>query len=254
MGLSALPKRKYVYAAAVVLLAAGALVFALYSNGEGIRGLFSKFLYAVKHSGPFGPLVFLAIFIGACIFLLPTFYLTIGAGFLFGLGEGFLVATVSVISGASAAFLFARYRVRRRILEIWGKNSAFIALDEAVSEDGWKIVFLGRLSPAFPFNILNYAFGLTAIPFSAYVTSSWAGSIPWTLMYVYTGSLAADIAGLHPEMGQGSALHWVFSILGLGATASAAITASRTANRAFKKRLRLEEEKAEAQRSSANPQ
>lgn len=73
-------------------------------------------------------------------------------------------------------------------------------------------------------------------------------------MYVYTGSLAADIAGLHPEMGQGSALHWVFSILGLGATASAAITASRTANRAFKKRLRLEEEKAEAQRSSANPQ
>ena len=151
MGLSALPKRKYVYAAAVVLLAAGALVFALYSNGEGIRGLFSKFLYAVKHSGPFGPLIFLAIFVGACIFLLPTFYLTIGAGFLFGLWQGFLVATLSVISGASAGFLFARYRVRRRILEIWGRNSAFIALDEAVSEDGWKIVFLGRLSPAFPF-------------------------------------------------------------------------------------------------------
>lgn len=254
MPLSPSARKKYLYASAAVVLAAGAAFFALSSGGTGLRQLFLKFLGAVERSGPFGPLVFLALFNGACVFLLPTFYLTIGAGVLFGLRAGFLVATLSVASGASAAFLFARYRVRRRILETWGSNTSFLALDEAVAEDGWKIVLLSRLSPAFPFNILNYAFGLTAIPFPVYFAASWAGSIPWTFMYVYSGSLAADIAGLHPEMAQGSKLQWALSFLGLAATAAATITASRTAGRALKKRLRLEEEREEARRSSANRQ
>ncbi|MBL3539990.1 TVP38/TMEM64 family protein [Aminivibrio sp.] len=254
MPLSASTKKKYLYVAAAVLPAAVAAFFAFSSGDAGLRRLFLKFLDAVEHSGPFGPLVFLALFNGACVFLLPTFYLTIGAGVLFGLRAGFLIATLSVASGASAAFLFARYMVRRRILEAWGSNTSFLALDEAVAEDGWKIVFLSRLSPAFPFNVLNYAFGLTAIPFSVYFAASWAGSIPWTFMYVYFGSLAAEIAGLHPEMAQGSKLQWALSFLGLAATAAAAITASRTAGAALKKRLRLEEEKEEGRRGSASRQ
>lgn len=254
MNLSNPQKKHFLFAAAAVLLAAAIAFAALFFGGGGLRQLFLKLLNAVEHSGPFGPLVFLALFIGACIFLLPTFYLTIAAGVLFGLRTGFLVATLSVVSGASAAFLFARYRVRRHVLETWGSTTSFLALDEAVAEDGWKIVFLSRLSPAFPFNILNYAFGLTAIPFPVYFAASWAGSIPWTFMYVYSGSLAADIAGLHPEMSQDSQLQWILSVLGLAATVAATITAARTAGRALKKRLRLEEEKEEARRSSANRQ
>jgi len=243
------PRKKIcLFAAAAVLLVAVAAAAVFFSGREDAWGIFLKLLQAVKRSGPLGPLVFLALFTAACVFLLPTFYLTIAAGLLFGLWEGFAVATVSVAAGASAAFLISRHRVRSGLLGLWGEETRFLALDEAVTEDGWKIVFLSRLSPAFPFNIVNYAFGLTSIPFPVYFAASWAGSIPWTLMYVYSGSLAADFAGLRPEAAAGSPLKWVVSLLGLIATAAATIIAARTAGRALKKRLRLEEERAEAKK------
>jgi uncharacterized membrane protein YdjX (TVP38/TMEM64 family) len=241
------PQRKiWLFAAAAVLAASVAAAVVLFSEGEDAWRVFLKLLQAVKRSGPFGPLVFLALFTAACIFLLPTFYLTIAAGLLFGLWEGFAVATVSVAAGASAAFLIARHRVRSGMLRLWGGGTRFLALDEAVTEDGWKIVFLTRLSPAFPFNIVNYAFGLTSVSFPVYLAASWTGSIPWTLMYVYSGSLAADMAGLHPEAVRDPNLHWTLSAFGLMATVAATCMAARTADRALKKRLRLEEKRAEA--------
>ncbi len=72
----------------------------------------------------------------------------------------------------------------------------FAAIDEAVAREGWKIVLLTRLSPAFPFNLLNYAFGLTRVRLRDYVLASWIGMMPGTVMYVYVGSLAGDLAAI----------------------------------------------------------
>ena len=242
------PRGILLYAAAACLCIAAAAALALFLNMEDPGGLLLSFLSTARRSGPFGPIAFLAVFTVSCLFLLPTFYLTIGAGLIFGLWGGFLVATLSVASGASAAFLFARYRVRAHILNTWGKNSAFLSIDEAVAEEGWKIVFLSRLSPTFPFNILNYAYGMTRIPFWGYFSASWAGSIPWTLMYVYSGSIAADLASLQPDLLPGSNAGWAMSVTGLIATAAATLTIAGIARRALKKRLRLEEERAEAKK------
>jgi len=66
-------------------------------------------------------------------------------------------------------------------------------VDEAVAREGWKIVALTRLSPVFPFNLLNYAFGLTNVRVRDYVVASWAGTLPGTILYVYLGSLAGDL-------------------------------------------------------------
>ena len=68
--------------------------------------------------------------------------------------------------------------------------SEFAAVDEAVAHEGWKIVALTRLSPLFPFKLLNYAFGLTSVRVRDYVVASWAGTLPGTIVYVYLGSLA----------------------------------------------------------------
>lgn len=224
--------KKGLFAAGAVLAAGGA-IWAARASGTPSRAL-----ELVAASGPLAPLVFWAVFTAACVFMLPTFYLTIGAGFLFGPVWGFLVASLSVISGAGAAFLAARAgsgRAGKKILA----SPGFAALREAVDAGGWKIVFLCRLSPVLPFNILNYAFGLTGIPFSRYFFATWAGSIPWTAMYVHAGSLAANLSGLAalpsaPSGGWAKTAYWA----GAAATAGATVMAGRIARKTLIKRLK----------------
>lgn len=225
-------KRRFL-AAAGVFIAAGALFAAVQ-----ISGLAPRTLEIIARSGPLAPLLFLGLFTAACVFMLPTFYLTIGAGFLFGPLTGFIVASFSVITGATAAFLAARAGSDRAAGKILA-SPGFAALREAVDEEGWKIVFLCRLSPILPFNLLNYAFGLSDIPLSRYFFATWAGSIPWTALYVYMGSMAADLAGLSgapviPTGGLARLFYWA----GIAATTGATVMAGRIARKALRRRLR----------------
>ena len=75
-------------------------------------------------------------------------------------------------------------------------NPRFRAIDQAVKHEGFKIVLLTRLSPVFPFNLLNYAFGLTPVSLRDYFLASWIGMLPGTVMYVYLGSAAKNLADL----------------------------------------------------------
>ena len=135
------------------------------------------------------------LYVAATVFFLPGSILTLGAGVVFGLARGVGHRVDQrhprrhrrVPRGA----LLARDWVAAKI----EGNPKFKAIDEAVAREGWKIVALLRLSPVVPFNLLNYAFGLTRVSLRDYVIASWIGMMPGTLMYVYLGSVAGDLAG-----------------------------------------------------------
>ena len=112
--------------------------------------------------------------------------------------------------------------------------SEFAAVDEAVAHEGWKIVALTRLSPLFPFNLLNYAFGLTNVRVRDYVVASWAGTLPGTIVYVYLGSLAGDLTRAATGESQRSIAEWALYVLGLLATIAVAVYVTRVSTRALK--------------------
>ena len=146
--------------------------------------------------GIWGPVFVVAFYIVACILFLPGSILTLGAGFLFKVIAGTITVSIGSTLGACAAFLVGRTVARKWIAGKVAKNAKFAAIDEAVAQQGFKIVLLTRLSPVFPFNLLNYAFGLTRIPFWKYALGSWIGMIPGTVMYVYFGAALGSFAEL----------------------------------------------------------
>ncbi|MBU6430416.1 MAG: VTT domain-containing protein, partial [Cyanobacteria bacterium REEB65] len=102
----------------------------------------------------------------------------------------------------------------------------------AVAAEGWKIVLLTRLSPVFPFNLLNYAFGITEVSLKDYFFASWIGMLPGTILYVYAGSLAGDLAALGRGRARGP-LEWTFYAIGLAATVAVTLYITRVARKAI---------------------
>ncbi len=139
-------------------------------------------------------MVVVLLYVVACVLFLPGSILTIGAGFLFKLALGTVTVSVGATLGACAAFWVGRTVARGWVAKRIGGNAKFAAIDEAVGREGFKIVLLTRLSPVFPFDLLNYAFGLTRVRFRSYALASWIGMLPGTVVYVYIGSAARSLA------------------------------------------------------------
>ena len=145
--------------------------------------------------GHWAPIAFIIIYIVASVILAPCSLLTIASGFIFGVVWGTVWVSVGSVLGASTAFLVGRYFARSWVERKTADNKNFKAVDKAIERGGLKIVTLIRLSPLFPYNLLNYFFGVTKVPFRTYVLGSWIGMLPGTVMYVYIGHLgrvAAD--------------------------------------------------------------
>jgi uncharacterized membrane protein YdjX (TVP38/TMEM64 family) len=138
--------------------------------------------------GVWGASIIAAFYIPACLLVLPGSIITVAAGFFFGVPIGVLTALVGANVGACAAFLVARTLGRERVTLKIVNHPKFAALNEAVGKEGFKIVLLLRLSPILPFNILNYALGLTKISFRDYALASIIGMLPEILVLVYFGS------------------------------------------------------------------
>jgi len=136
--------------------------------------------------------------------------------------------------GAALSFLVSRYLARRRVEDWIQSKPRFAAVDRAVAKEGWKIVFLTRLSPIFPFNFQNYAYGLTRIPFWHYALASAIGIIPGSFLYVYLGSVGRS--GLEAAAGGGDVetLRLVLQIVGLIATGVVTVYITRIATKALK--------------------
>jgi uncharacterized membrane protein YdjX (TVP38/TMEM64 family) len=187
----------------------------------------------VRGLGAWGPLAFICGYALATVAFAPGSVLTLAAGPLFGVPAGVLYALSGATLGASCAFLLARYVARAAIERRVEGDPRFAAIDRAVAGEGRRIVFLLRLSPVFPFNLLNYALGLTRIRFVDYAVAS-IGMLPGTLLYVYLGAVggaAASAAG--GTASETSLLEWGVRILGLAATLVATVLVTRTARRAL---------------------
>jgi uncharacterized membrane protein YdjX (TVP38/TMEM64 family) len=166
----------------------------------------------------------------------------LGGGAIYGLVWGSIYVFVAATLGATFAFLIGRYFARNWVSEKISKNVTFRAIDEAVAIDGFKIVLLIRLSPIFPFNILNYVFGVTRVALKDYILGS-IGMVPATIMYVYLGSLIGDIAMLEMQQSniisnpQTQIVRWGIKIMGLIATLVVTIQVSRLANKILVSKL-----------------
>ncbi len=184
--------------------------------------------------------IYVLLYVLACIFFIPGSLLTLGAGAIYGVAQGTILVSISSVLGASCAFLAGRYFARGLVERKIQGNQKFKTIDEAVAKEGWKIVGLTRLSPVFPFNLLNYAYGLTKVSFKDYFFASWIGMFPGTLLYVYVGSLAGDLATISAGKTLGTdnpALRWTVRIVGLLATLLVTILTAKIAKSALSNKV-----------------
>src|SRR5262249_6857951 len=145
---------------------------------------------------------------------------------------GCIYTSIGATLGATAAFLVGRYLARGWVAKRIEGNATFSAIDRAVADEGWKIVGLTRLSPVFPFNLLNYGFGVTRVKLRDYVLASWIGMMPGTILYVYLGSLARA-AGDRTR----TPAEWALYGVGLIATILVTITITRIARKALARKI-----------------
>ena len=215
----------------LALLAVASLLVVLYFLD--VQELIQVALAWISDLGPWGPVFFIVFYILATVLFLPGLIPTMAAGVLFGVIQGTLLVSISSISGATLAFLIGRYLAREWVATMIRGNQKFEAIDAAVAQEGWKIVGLTRLSPVFPFNLLNYAFGLTQVSLKHYFLASWIGMLPGTVMYVYIGSLAGDLATLGIGERSRTPAEWALYGVGLMATVVLTLYLTRIAQRAL---------------------
>jgi len=211
---------------ALVLIAFSAVAMA-FPVPDWIRALTNW----VEQLGPAGVVVFIGVYAIATILLFPGWIFTVAAGLLFGLAGGTAAALSGATLGAALAFLVARYLVRDSVQKFAKSNPRFQAIDQAIGENGWKIVGLLRLNPLIPFNISNYFYGITAIPFWQYVLVSAIGMLPGALLYAYLGAVGKATLGAESLPSTG---HYLLLGIGLAATVAGTIIITRLAQNALK--------------------
>lgn len=187
----------------------------------------------IRRLGVLAPLVFITIYAVATVAFVPGTVLTLAGGAVFGVVFGTVYVFTGAVLGTIGAFLVARHIARPTVARRIANDARFERIDRAIARRGVRIVVLLRLSPVIPFNMLNYALGLTRVRLRDYVIAS-VGMLPGTIAYVYSGWLAADVAAGVARRGTGNALaDYGLLIVGLVATLAAAITIARIARNAL---------------------
>ncbi len=204
---------KWIVPAAVVVAAFAAWFFL------PAKEWLETFSQWIESLGIWGGVVFIAVYAIATLVLAPGALFTLAAGLVFGVAWGFPIVMIGATLGAALAFLIARYLLREKIRQALEKRPKFKAIDEAVTEEGWKIVLLLRLSPLVPFNLQNYFFGITEIKFWQYVAATFVGIIPGVLLYLYLGAIGGALTG-DSDFGTPQ---WIFFGVGLAATIAMAV-------------------------------
>lgn len=223
----------------IFLLFAIALFLALLilaTKSSYIQDILRTVLIQIEDLGLWGPVAFIVTYNLATVLFIPGSVLTLGGGVIFGLWWGSIYVFVAATLGATFAFLIGRYLSRDRVVKYMEAHPKFKSLDRAVSQEGLKIVFLTRLCPLFPFNLLNYALGITQVSLKDYVLGSF-GMIPGTVMYVYSGSLVGDLAAIgvatEPTNTHTLAVKWSINIISFLVTIAVTVSITRIASKAL---------------------
>ncbi|MGV3486254.1 MAG: TVP38/TMEM64 family protein [Planctomycetaceae bacterium] len=188
--------------------------------------------------GTWAPVVLGVLYVVATVLLVPGFILTLIAGALFGPIVGMVCVSIGSTVGASLAFIIARYVARDRVASFADRYPRFDAIDRAIGEGGWKVVALLRLSPAIPFNVQNYLYGLTRIRFWPYAMTSWLAMLPGTFLYVYLGHITG--AALAEDRDR-TVAEWLMMGIGLLATIAVTVMITRLARRQLRDQTGISE-------------
>ena len=190
----------------------------------------------VQDLGIRGPLVLGVVYITSALLFVPGSILTISSGAVFGLLWGTITVSVASTTAAALAFLIARYLARTQVQEQVRKYPKFAAVDRAIGLGGWRFVFLLRLSPAFPYSVSNYLYGLTPVRFWPFILASWIAMLPGTFMYVYFGHI-----GLSLSDASRSSTSRILLVIGLMATVVVTVYITKLARRAIGEQTDFEE-------------
>ena len=182
-------------------------------------------------------ILYFAVYVVAVVLIVPGSILTLLGGFLFGVVEGFVLVSISSVTGACLAFTIGRYFARQWVEERTQSFERWVEFDHAIAIRGFYVVLLTRLSPVFPFNLLNYFLGLTKIRFIHYLLASWLGMAPATLLYVYLGSIALSAADVLLGGGSNTMGQNTLIVLGLIATVALVVVLARLASATLKKEI-----------------
>ncbi|MGC1396330.1 MAG: TVP38/TMEM64 family protein [Coleofasciculaceae cyanobacterium] len=207
------------------------------AQGFNLQEMLRSVLIKINSFGAVGAIAYIALYIIATVAFLPGSIVTLGAGVVYGVALGSIYVFIGATLGATAAFLIGRYLARSWVYKKIAGNEKFKAIDEAVGKEGFKIVLLTRLSPVFPFNLLNYAFGVTGVALKDYLLG-FVGMIPGTIMYVYLGSLAGSCALIGTENQPGNlTVQWTLRIVGFIATVAVTVFVTRIARKALEEKV-----------------
>ncbi|WP_293086932.1 TVP38/TMEM64 family protein [Okeania sp. SIO3B5] len=219
------------------LLVISLIIGAKYFN---LPELLKDKLVWIESLGIWSPIAFIIIYNLATLLLIPALVLTIGGGVIFGAIWGAIYVFFASTLGATIAFIIGRYISHNWIYQQLNQYPKFQAIDRAVIKAGFKIVFLTRLCPLFPFNLLNYAFGVMQVSLKDYILGS-LGMIPGTVMYVYIGSIIGDITLIgmsqQPTNSTVEVTKWIINIVGLIATVAITIYLTRLAKNALEESI-----------------
>ncbi len=175
-------------------------------------------LHWVDAQGLWAPLIFIAIMAVVVVLLMPGIFLTMGAGFVFGVTEGTVYVVLGTTLGATLSFLVARHWLGARAARYLLASPRLQIISSEFTQHGWRVVLLTRLIPFFPFKLSNYCFGLTRFSLRDFIGGTVIGIVPFSLNNVYLGSIAADIATLGQRDTSRSVLEW--SVYGFGFVAA----------------------------------
>lgn len=227
--------RKFFQYFLLSFLIASLIITAKYFN---IPEILRNILIWIESLGLWSAVTFVIIYNVATLLFIPGSVLTLGGGVIFGVIWGSIYVFVASTLGATIAFIVGRYISRDWICQQLHQYPKFKAIERAVVRKGFKIVFLTRLCPLFPFNLLNYAFGIMQVSLKDYILGS-LGMIPGTVMYVYIGSLVGDIALIgtsqQPTSLATEVTKWIINIVSFVTTVIVTIYISRVAKKALEK-------------------
>lgn len=191
----------------------------------------------VRGMGATGVALFIVVYVLAVVAMLPASLFTLAAGFAYGPVGGLLVVSPASVLGATTAFLLSRTMLRDWIRKQTARFPKARALDKAIGKNSFKLILLLRLSPLIPFNVLNYALGLSDAHLGRYVVASFIGMLPGTWMYVYLGSLATTAAGL-TDASSGGGRQRLVTVAGRLAAVIVVVLVTRSARQALDEELK----------------
>jgi uncharacterized membrane protein YdjX (TVP38/TMEM64 family) len=230
--LSSIKVKLFVAAGTVIVLATAAYFFPLVPALEHV----SAWLGGL---GVVGAALFAILIAASSLCLLPASPFIIVASAVFGFSLGLLTSAVGIILGAASGYLLSRLFLRKDLADQLKERPTFKAIDQAIAEEGWKIVLLLRLCPI-PFGLANYLYGLTAVPFLPYLITSFVGAIPGMFLFSQLGS--AGKAGIQ-ELASGN-FHKgggeiALLVLSLAASIVLVVLLPRLARRVLEKRTKI---------------